>query len=144
MHKTVGESLQNPDFIDLFPKGLSVKHEVDVEGLQVDIVAKPRGTKMRLAIEVDGPFHFIKPVNLLDKSPTSLLDGRSRLKHWLLEHYAGTKVVSVAFHEWTPSNGKKKKHNILRRLLQEALARRERSGDVKRIFYTTLHAAFAL
>ncbi len=54
----------------------------------------------RLAVEVDGPSHYMRP----DADPTYTPNGSTRLKRRLLE-LAGWRVVSVPFFEWNVAGG---------------------------------------
>jgi very-short-patch-repair endonuclease len=77
---------------------------IDIVGVTADGV--------RLAIEVDGPYHFVWP----DRR----LDGRTQHRNRVLAA-RGYAVVSVPYYEWNDLKGSRERQQYLLQLIEEAL-----------------------
>merc|ERR1712150_152476 len=93
-------------------RDMKVEHEneKDIEGLVVDIAV--RGS--RVALEVDGPSHFLKES---DGTRSRKVNGWTLFKHRLLRrlHY---RVCNLPYFEWGALNSKQQKQ-YLRNLLDD-------------------------
>lgn len=122
---SVGAILREAVVPELFPKGSKQEDEVDVGGFFADIVITPPDGTMRLAIEVDGPTHFVRPVRLLRKTATAssqsrILNGQSRMKRFILHRLGGAIPVSVPYYDWELCKEKADRAALLTGLLRAA------------------------
>ena len=103
-------------------EGLEVLEEQVLEedggGYSMDMILKGLGGKRRVAVEVDGPSHFVKVAGEGGERRWRE-NGSTRLKRRLLAGL-GWEVLSVPFFEWTVLRGKAAKEAYARRLLQTA------------------------
>eukprot|EP00927_Polykrikos_kofoidii_P045772 TRINITY_DN39878_c0_g1_i1.p1 TRINITY_DN39878_c0_g1~~TRINITY_DN39878_c0_g1_i1.p1 ORF type:complete len:1033 (+),score=187.23 TRINITY_DN39878_c0_g1_i1:139-3237(+) len=140
MHKDVGETLSSGVLAAVFPRGCRERHEVDVEGVSLDIMLMPKCDEgaehkvERMAVEVDGPTHFVTPLCIADEAAvasqistaTPCMNGMTKMKRWLMKHVAGMEVVSVRFDDWEACGvDANLRQDLLVRLLREALKRAE-------------------
>ena len=106
-HKSVCKALWKA-LPEVYPEGSRLCNEADREGLRVDVLVIPPCDLGCVAIEVDGPRHFVRLSAALEpasaagcaKAQAPRLNGQSQLKHWLLRRLARVAPVSVAHHVW--------------------------------------------
>lgn len=95
-HKVIYHELTHAVIPKLCSEMPTIQNEADMEGWFVDIVVSPlTGTAPPIAIEVDGPSHFVQ---LLDEKGVveERLDGQSHMKRWFLRQVCGAVPVSVS------------------------------------------------
>ena len=103
-------------------KGLGVETDMEhvtEEGFVIDLAIP----KMRIAIEVNGPSHFVTCVDLKGSGPKCFaqrrtLDGASRMKHALLSGL-GWNVISISHFEWELLKGNHEHSLFVQSLLQD-------------------------
>ncbi|EJK53743.1 hypothetical protein THAOC_26753, partial [Thalassiosira oceanica] len=99
--------LQNDVVDELRIAGLDLEEEVLLgSGYRIDALVKV-GDGRKVAIEVDGPFHFI------DRRPA----GRTTLKHRQVATLDRIEVVSVPYWEWDELKNSEMKQHYLRKKL---------------------------
>ena len=89
-------------------------------GFEEEIIEQQTGYSLdlalrssRIAVEVDGPSHFLRDVH-----GVYWPNGSTRLKQRLLRA-AGWRLVSVPFFEWDPLHSHETQRNYLQRKLDE-------------------------
>ncbi|KAL7528123.1 hypothetical protein ACHAWF_002448, partial [Thalassiosira exigua] len=100
-------ALQDDVILELSAIGLNPEEEVLTKsGYRIDALVEVNGNKV--AIEVDGPFHFV------DRCP----NGSTMLKHRQVAKLEGMPVISVPYWEWDKlKKDRGKKQQYLRSLL---------------------------
>jgi len=130
LHREIGHALRFKVLPATLPEGWSLEDEAECEGLSVDLLTTSKTSGVRVAIEADGPFHFVCQVRQLrssvasGKAPVSgwLLNGQSRMKHYLLRRLAGVSPVSVSKFAWKACEGDEQRESLLAELIRGAAA----------------------
>ena len=91
--------------------------EEDGGGYSVDMILRGLGGERRVAVEVDGPSHFVAVAGKMGEGGWRV-NGSTRLKRRLLAGL-GWEVLSVPFFEWNVLRSKAAKEAYARALLQD-------------------------
>lgn len=98
-HKALSTTLSQSVLPQIYPGGWKKRNEVNLNGFVVDILVTPMSGQ-RITVEADGPLHFIQPVDSISNpSPERKLNGKTRLKQWLVQNLENVFPVSVAKHD---------------------------------------------
>ena len=112
--------------VDVYKTLVSIGYDCELEslvhGLSVDVVVKGHTSgdveNSKIIVEVDGMWHFAR-------NETKLVVGNTLWKKRLLES-AGWGVVNVNVNEWMRKRGAQERREFLQRLIDVAVARRQR------------------
>jgi hypothetical protein len=84
----------------------------DNDGYSTLLSIDMANTEQMIAIEFDGPQHFVTDVSTGELSE----NGSTTAKRWFLEQL-GWKVINVRFTDWDNAGDKEEKKDFLRKLL---------------------------
>ena len=92
---------------------------IDIVGQHVDAA----GTTWQVAVEVDGPTHFVRHLSACDEAgigTTHSQDGSTLWRNAMLQHY-GYAVVMVPYQEWGACSSRAQRVALLQQRIRAAL-----------------------